>query len=55
MIELHDIEKKAGHPSIAGMRAIADQVDDFVKSNKKKSDKKNEKNTRKKKVKKGKK
>lgn len=55
VIELHDIEKKAGHPSIVGMRAIADQVDDFVKNNKKKSDKKNEKNTRKKKVKKGKK
>lgn len=31
VIELHDIEKKAGHPSIAGMKSIAEQVDDFVK------------------------
>ena len=31
VIELHDIEKKAGHPSIEGMKAIAQQVDDFVK------------------------
>lgn len=30
VIQLHDIEKKAGHPSIAGMKAIADQVDEFV-------------------------
>lgn len=31
VILLHDIEKKAGHPSIAGMKAIAEQVDSFVK------------------------
>lgn len=31
VIELHDIEKKAGHPSIEGMKAIAQQVDDYVK------------------------
>ena len=31
VIVLHDIEKKAGHPSIAGMKAIADQVDAFVR------------------------
>ncbi|MBR0046201.1 MAG: hypothetical protein IJP75_04865 [Bacteroidaceae bacterium] len=30
VIVLHDIEKKAGHPSIAGMKAIAEQVDAFV-------------------------
>lgn len=30
VIELHDIDKKAGHPSIAGMKAIATQVDEFV-------------------------
>lgn len=30
VIALHDIEKKAGHPSIAGMKAIADQVDAYV-------------------------
>lgn len=30
VIELHDIEKQAGHPSIAGMKAIAEQVDEFV-------------------------
>lgn len=35
VIELHDIDKKAGHPSIAGMEAIADQVDAFVKNYKK--------------------
>ncbi len=30
VIALHDIEKKAGHPSILGMKAIADQVEDFI-------------------------
>lgn len=30
VIVLHDIDKKAGHPSIAGMKAIAEQVDVFV-------------------------
>ena len=33
--ELHDIDKKAGHPSIAGMKAISDQVHAFVKNHKK--------------------
>lgn len=36
VIQLHDIEKKAGHPSIAGMKAIADQVEDFVNKAQKK-------------------
>ena len=31
VIALHDIDKQAGHPSIAGMKAIADQVDMFMK------------------------
>lgn len=31
VIQLHDIEKIAGHPSVAGMKAIANQVDAFVK------------------------
>lgn len=35
VIELQDIEKKAGHPSIAGMKAIAEQVDAFVKKGRK--------------------
>lgn len=30
VIVLHDIEKKSGHPSIAGMKAIAEQVDAFL-------------------------
>ena len=30
VIVLHDIDKKAGHPSVAGMKAIADQVDAYV-------------------------
>lgn len=30
VIELRDIDKKAGHPSVAGMEAIAHQVNDFV-------------------------
>lgn len=34
VIELQDVEKKAGHPSIAGMKAIAEQVDAFVKKDK---------------------
>ncbi|NLV52964.1 MAG: hypothetical protein GXY64_06835 [Bacteroidales bacterium] len=32
VIELHDIEKKMNHPSAAGMTAIADQVDAFVRN-----------------------
>ena len=37
VIVLHDIDKKEGHPSIAGMKAIAEQVDAFVhQKNKKK-------------------
>lgn len=31
VIELHDIDKQSSHPSVAGMKAIADQVDSFVK------------------------
>lgn len=31
VIALHDIEKKAGHPSVEGMKAIARQVDAYVK------------------------
>lgn len=31
LIELHDIDKQLGHPSQVGMRAIAQQVMDFVK------------------------
>lgn len=30
VIVLHDIDKKSGHPSVAGMKAIADQVDAFM-------------------------
>lgn len=30
VIKLHDIDKKSSHPSVAGMKAIADQVGDFV-------------------------
>lgn len=29
-IELHDIDKQNGHPSVKGMRAIADQVKAFI-------------------------
>ena len=36
VIVLHDIEKKAGHPSIAGMQEIANQVDAYVKKSHKK-------------------
>lgn len=31
VIVLHDIDKKMGHPSVAGMKAIAEQVDAFVR------------------------
>ncbi len=31
VIDLHDIDKLSGHPSIAGMRAIADQVAQAIK------------------------
>ena len=31
LIELHDIDKKGGHPSIKGMATIADQIREFVK------------------------
>lgn len=31
VIVLHDIEKQAAHPSRAGMKAIAEQVDEFVR------------------------
>lgn len=34
LLELHDIDKQGGHPSVAGMRAIADQVTKYF--NKKK-------------------
>lgn len=30
-LDLHDIDKQQGHPSIAGMKAIADQVVKFLK------------------------
>ena len=30
IIKLHDINKKNGHPSIAGMRAIADQLKEAI-------------------------
>ena len=30
VIKLHDIDKKNGHPSIAGMRAIADQLKEAI-------------------------
>jgi len=36
VIVLHDIDKKAGHPSVKGMKAIAKQVDEFVKKSSKK-------------------
>ena len=36
LIELHDIDKQLGHPSQAGMKAIAQQVMDFVKEDLKK-------------------
>ena len=30
LIELHDIEKQVGHPSIKGMKAISDQIKEFI-------------------------
>ena len=36
LIELHDIDKQLGHPSQAGMKAIAQQVMEFVKEDLKK-------------------
>lgn len=30
LIELHDIEKQSGHPSIKGMQAICDQIIEFM-------------------------
>ena len=35
VIELKDIDKISGHPSVKGMRQIADQVNRFLKSNNK--------------------
>lgn len=35
-IELHDIEKEIGHPSVKGMEQITDQINTFIKKNKKK-------------------
>ena len=32
LIELHDIDKQKGHPSVAGHKAFADQVVEFLKS-----------------------
>ena len=29
-LELHDVEKRMGHPDAAGMRAIADQLIEFL-------------------------
>lgn len=31
VLELHDIDKKDGHPSIAGMKQIAGQIDNYLK------------------------
>lgn len=31
LIELHDIEKQNGHPSIMGMKAICDQLVESIK------------------------
>lgn len=33
VIELHDIDKKEGHPSILGMQQIADQISEFIANN----------------------
>ena len=30
-LDLHNIEKQSGHPSVAGMKAFADQVVEFLK------------------------
>ena len=29
-IELHDIDKKSGHPSIKGMEQISEQIKEFM-------------------------
>ncbi|MBO5933431.1 MAG: hypothetical protein J6Q19_06900 [Bacteroidaceae bacterium] len=34
-IELHDIEKSINHPTLAGMTAIADQIQEFIDNEKK--------------------
>lgn len=34
LIELHDIDKQVGHPSQAGMKAIAEQVMEYIKKDK---------------------
>lgn len=34
LLELQNVEKQGGHPSIDGMKAIADQVVEYVKKNK---------------------
>ncbi len=34
-IDLHDIDKQGGHPSVAGMKAFAEQVVSFLKSQEK--------------------
>jgi hypothetical protein len=34
-IELHDIEKSINHPTLAGMTAIADQIQEYIDSKKK--------------------
>jgi hypothetical protein len=34
VIELTDIDKISGHPSVKGMRQIADQVNAFIKKTK---------------------
>lgn len=36
LLKLHDIGKQAGHPNIAGMKAIAEQLTSFVKKEQKK-------------------
>lgn len=32
IIELHDIEKVSGHPTVKGMKAISDQIEEFISS-----------------------
>jgi len=32
---LHNIDKQQGHPSIVGMRQIAEQIKEYLKQNKK--------------------
>jgi len=34
-IQLHDIDKKGGHPSILGMRQISDQIAAYIDGKKK--------------------